>query len=58
MAEAAWLPDPAGVHELRYWDGAQWSEHVSDAGTPGQDPLPAPLPPPAAAPAPRANGKR
>ena len=52
MAEAAWLPDPAGVHELRYWDGAQWSEHVSDAGTPGQDPLPAPLPPPAAAPPP------
>jgi len=52
MAEAAWLPDPAGVHELRYWDGAQWTDHVSDAGTPGQDPLPAPLPPPAAAPPP------
>ena len=50
MAEAAWLPDPAGVHELRYWDGAQWTEHVSDSGTTGQDPLPAPLPPPAAAP--------
>lgn len=50
MAEAAWLPDPAGVHELRYWDGAQWTEHVSDSGTTGQDPLPSPLPPPAAAP--------
>ncbi|MGY1752190.1 PH domain-containing protein [Blastococcus sp. SYSU D01042] len=50
MAEAAWLPDPAGVHELRYWDGAQWTEHVSDSGTTGQDPLPAPLPPPADAP--------
>ena len=30
MAEAAWLPDPAGVHELRYWDGAQWTEHTSN----------------------------
>lgn len=30
--EASWLPDPGGAHELRYWDGAAWTEHVSDAG--------------------------
>ena len=32
MAEASWLPDPIGVHELRYWTGTAWSEHVSDQG--------------------------
>ena len=32
MAEASWLPDPLGVHELRYWTGTAWSEHVSDQG--------------------------
>ena len=26
-------------HELRYWDGQQWTEHVSDRGTQGVDPL-------------------
>jgi hypothetical protein len=29
---AGWHPDPFGRHELRYWDGAQWSEHVSSHG--------------------------
>lgn len=52
MAEASWLPDPAGVHELRYWNGSSWTEHVSDQGTAGQDPPPAELPPPAAVPPP------
>lgn len=27
-----WLPDPTGRHQLRYWDGSRWSEHVSDRG--------------------------
>ncbi len=36
---AAWHPDPTGRHELRYWDGLQWSEHVSDAGAATVDPL-------------------
>ena len=49
MADASWLPDPGGMHELRYWDGRAWTEHVSDRGTTGQDPLPAELPPPSAA---------
>jgi hypothetical protein len=34
---AAWSPDPSGHHELRYWNGAAWTEHVSDHGTPGTD---------------------
>ena len=34
---ANWYPDPTGRHELRYWDGARWSEHVSDQGITGTD---------------------
>ena len=49
MAEASWLADPTGMHELRYWNGSSWTEHVSDQGTAGQDPLTTELPPPAAA---------
>ncbi|MFM8828482.1 MAG: DUF4190 domain-containing protein [Actinomycetota bacterium] len=33
-----WLPDPSGRHELRWWDGTQWTEHVSDAGETSTDP--------------------
>jgi len=29
---ADWLPDPTGRHEVRWWDGARWSEHVADRG--------------------------
>jgi Protein of unknown function (DUF2510) len=36
---AGWHPDPMARHELRYWDGAAWSEHVSDHGTPSVDPI-------------------
>jgi hypothetical protein len=49
MADASWLPDPTGAHELRYWNGSSWTEHVSDQGTTGQDPPTTELPPPAAA---------
>lgn len=52
MAEAGWLADPAGGHELRYWDGAAWTDHVSDAGTTSSDPAPIDLPPPTSAPPP------
>jgi hypothetical protein len=34
---ASWQRDPSGRHELRYWDGNRWSEHVSDAGHPSAD---------------------
>ena len=35
----AWHPDPTGRHELRYWDGAQWTDHVSDRGVQAVSPL-------------------
>lgn len=34
----AWLPDPTGRHEVRYWDGTAWTEHVSDNGVQANDP--------------------
>jgi hypothetical protein len=49
MAEASWLPDPLGVHEVRYWTGTAWSEHVSDQGVTTIDPLAVQPPPPAPA---------
>jgi uncharacterized protein YxjI len=33
-----WYPDPFGRHEHRYWDGSQWTEHVSSHGRQGTDP--------------------
>ena len=39
-AQAAWLADPAGTHELRYWDGSTWTEHVVDTGVQAVDALP------------------
>jgi hypothetical protein len=38
QAPAAWLTDPQRRHELRWWDGSRWTEHVSDAGSPSTDP--------------------
>ena len=35
----AWHPDPTGAHELRYWDGTRWTEHVSDGGVQSVAPL-------------------
>jgi Protein of unknown function (DUF2510) len=32
---AAWFPDPYGRHELRWWDGANWTNHVQNQGAPG-----------------------
>ena len=39
VAPAGWLADPLGRHELRYWDGERWTEHVSDGGAQATDPL-------------------
>lgn len=36
---AAWLPDPTGKHDHRWWDGDRWTEHVADAGQAAVDPL-------------------
>lgn len=38
-APAAWYGDPHGRFELRYWDGARWTEHVSTAGATSTDPV-------------------
>ncbi len=32
-----WYPDPYGRHELRYFDGSQWTEHVSSHGRQSTD---------------------
>ncbi len=36
---ANWYPDTTGRHELRYWDGTAWTDHVSNHGVAGVDPL-------------------
>ncbi|WP_168217820.1 DUF2510 domain-containing protein [Occultella kanbiaonis] len=30
---AGWFPDPSGADQLRYWDGANWSEQVAANGS-------------------------
>lgn len=44
-----WHPDPFQRHQLRYWDGARWTEHVSNHGVTGVD---APVAAPGTGPAP------
>ncbi|MEP6625887.1 MAG: DUF2510 domain-containing protein, partial [Acidimicrobiia bacterium] len=34
---AGWHRDPSGRHELRFWEGDAWTEHVVDEGIPGLD---------------------
>jgi hypothetical protein len=34
-----WYPDPYRRHQLRYWDGALWTPHVSTNGVTAQDPV-------------------
>ena len=34
---ANWYPDPFGRHELRYWDGSRWTEHVASHGRQSTD---------------------
>lgn len=35
-----WASDPYLRHEMRYWDGRRWTEHVADHGVQTIDPLP------------------
>lgn len=35
---AGWHGDPYRAHELRYWDGSRWTEHVSNGGVVSADP--------------------
>lgn len=35
---AGWYADPLGRHQLRYYDGSQWTEHVSSNGQTMIDP--------------------
>ena len=37
---AAWHTDPSKRHELRYWDGTAWTEHVSDNAVASIDVMP------------------
>lgn len=34
---ANWYPDPSGRHQVRYWDGNAWTDHVSNNGIQGTD---------------------
>jgi hypothetical protein len=36
---ARWTDDPTGRHQLRYWDGTAWTDHVSDNGQTSRDPI-------------------
>ncbi len=53
-ANADWYADPSGRHQVRYWDGSAWTDHVANSGVAGSDvlgidaPAPIPTPPPAA----------
>ena len=44
QSPAGWHPHPLGRHELRYWNGGQWSEHVSTSGRQAIDPPVQPQP--------------
>jgi hypothetical protein len=35
---AGWYSDLTGRHHHRYWDGAQWTDQVSDSGVTATDP--------------------
>jgi len=38
LTPSGWQRDPSGRHELRFGDGACWTEHVSDRGVASIDP--------------------
>jgi len=52
-----WLPDPEGRHQLRWWDGTAWTEHVFDQGQQAIAPLSDSTTPPPPAASPRRSGR-
>ncbi len=36
-----WHPDPSGRWQVRWWDGAAWTDQVASNGRRGSDPAPA-----------------
>lgn len=34
-----WHPDPQRRHQLRYWNGSEWTDDVATGATQGKDPL-------------------
>jgi hypothetical protein len=42
FGQPAWIADPTGRHEYRYWDGAAWTDQVSDKGAVARDPVQGP----------------
>ncbi len=39
VSPPAWHPDPTGRFDLRYWDGALWTEHVTHGDQQATDPV-------------------
>ncbi|HEY3722710.1 MAG TPA: DUF2516 family protein [Acidimicrobiia bacterium] len=37
--QPGWYPDPHARHELRWFDGLRWTEHVSDGGVTATEPV-------------------
>jgi len=36
--DAGWYADPRGRHQLRWWNGTQWTDNVLDGGVASNDP--------------------
>ena len=36
---AGWYPDPRRRHEVRYWNGTEWTDHVANRGVASTDPV-------------------
>jgi len=39
LPQAGWYTDPTGRFEVRYWDGGEWTAHVSRRGQRATDPV-------------------